>query len=220
MIPVEGMEEEKLEQVQNDAEPAENLSSGGDAGVEPQTHGTASPETEMGSDADVEKNSADADTKNDREREENADAEYDAVDAEKEKDDADARYMRLMADFQNFRKRTEKEKQDVYAFANEKIMTGLLDVLDNFERALKHPSEDKAYAEGMRMIFQQLNDLLEKSGLEEIEALGEEFDPNVHNAVLMDDNPEFDSGKVTCVMQKGFRLNGKVIRPSMVKVNN
>ena len=70
------------------------------------------------------------------------------------------------------------------------------------------------------MIFKQLSDVLEKSGLEEIKALGEDFDPNFHNAVMTEDNADYESGKVTGVMQKGYKLNNKVIRPSMVKVNN
>ena len=132
----------------------------------------------------------------------------------------ETKYMRLMADFRNFKKRTEKEKLDIYAYANEKIVAGLLEVVDNFERALDHESTDPAYAEGMRMIFRQLLGVLEDSGLEEIKAHKESFDPNFHNAVMTEDNPEFESGKVTEVLQKGYILNGKVIRPSMVKVNN
>ena len=129
------------------------------------------------------------------------------------------KYTRLMADFQNFKKRTEKEKADVYSFANEKIMTDMLQVIDNFERALGSECQDQAYAEGMQMIFKQFTDILKNSGLEEIEAVGHDFDPNFHHAVLTDSNPDFDSGKVTEVLQKGYKLNGKVIRPSMVKVN-
>ena len=129
------------------------------------------------------------------------------------------KYARLMADFQNFRKRTDKEKADVYSYANEKIMTDLLTVLDNFERALGSECQDQAYAEGMQMIFKQFTDILKNSGLEEIEAVGHDFDPNFHHAVLTDNNADFDSGKVTEVLQKGYKLNGKVIRPSMVKVN-
>ena len=128
--------------------------------------------------------------------------------------------MRLMADFQNFKRRTEKEKSDIYAYANEQIALGLLEVIDNFERALDHESTDKAYAEGMELILKQLIEVLKKSGIEEIKTLGEEFDPNFHNAVMMEDNPDFESGKVTEVLQKGYTLNSKVIRPSMVKVNN
>ncbi len=112
--------------------------------------------------------------------------------------------MRLMADFQNFKRRVEKEKSDIYAYANEKLVSQLLDVIDNFERALLHEEADDSYVEGMKMIFKQLTGVLEKAGLEEINALGEDFDPNFHNAVMTEDNDDYDSGKVTEVMQKGI----------------
>ncbi len=141
--------------------------------------------------------------------------------AQKEEDEAlNTKYLRLMADFQNYKRRAEKEKGDIYAYANEKLVTQLLEVIDNFERALMHPGADESFVEGMRMIFKQLTGVLEKAGLEEINALGEDFDPNFHNAVMMEDNADYESGKVTEVMQKGYLLNKKVIRPSMVKVNN
>ena len=137
-----------------------------------------------------------------------------------EEEGLNTKYLRLMADFQNYKRRVEKEKSDIYAYANEKIVSELLDVIDNFERALLHEAADESFAEGMKMIFKQLTGVLENAGLEEINALGEDFDPNFHNAVMTEDNADYDSGKVTEVMQKGYMLNKKVIRPSMVKVNN
>ena len=134
-------------------------------------------------------------------------------------EDENTKYLRLMADFQNYKKRVEKEKKDLYAYANENIMNDLLTVLDNFERALDHDAGE-GFKEGVEMIFKQLGDALEKSGLAEIPALGEEFDPMKHNAVMTEDTDEYESGKVSGVMQKGYTLNGKVIRPSMVKVAN
>ena len=139
---------------------------------------------------------------------------------EEPKEDESARYMRLMADFQNYKKRVEKEKSDIYSYANEKMATELLNVLDNFERALDHECADEGFKEGMDMIFKQLFDVLGKSGLAEIPAQGEEFDPNFHNAVMTEDTDEYESGKVSGVLQKGYTLNGKVIRPTMVKVAN
>lgn len=147
------------------------------------------------------------------------DAEGEAAEKKEEpEEDENSRYMRLMADFQNYKKRVEKEKNDIYSYANEKMAIELLNVLDNFERALEHDAEDASFKEGMEMIFKQLFDVLEKSGLKEIPALGEEFDPNFHNAVMNEDTDEYESGKVSGVMQKGYTLNGKVIRPSMVRV--
>ena len=131
----------------------------------------------------------------------------------------DLRYLRLMADFQNYKKRVEKEKRDLYSYANENIMNDLLTVMDNFERALEHDA-DENFKEGIEMIFKQLSDVLEKDGLAEIPALGEEFDPNVHSAVMTEETEDYESGKVSGVMQKGYTLNGKVIRPAMVKVAN
>ena len=150
---------------------------------------------------------------------ENGEEKEEEVKEEGKEEDDDLRYLRLMADFQNYRKRAEKEKKDLYSYANEKIMTELLAVLDNFERALDHDTGD-GFREGIEMIFKQLTDVLEKSGLAEIPALGEEFDPNVHSAVMTEETEDYESGKVSGVMQKGYTLNGKVIRPTMVKVAN
>ncbi|HAT83070.1 MAG TPA: nucleotide exchange factor GrpE [Eubacterium sp.] len=132
----------------------------------------------------------------------------------------DEKYMRLMADFQNYKRRTEKEKAEVFSYANEKIVTELLSVLDNFERALAQESADEKYAEGMELIFRQMSDVLTKAGLAEIDAVGKEFDPNFHHAVMTDDNADFESGQVTAVLQKGYTLHDKVIRPAMVRVNS
>jgi molecular chaperone GrpE len=130
------------------------------------------------------------------------------------------RYMRLMAEFQNFKRRAAKEKSDIHAFANERIIGDLLPVMDNFERALETETEDtEAYAKGMQLIFEQMKTALEKAGLKEIEALGLDFDPNVHNAVMTDNTEEYENDKISKVLQKGYKLNDKVIRPSMVAVN-
>ena len=145
----------------------------------------------------------------------------DAADAaEAEEEALNARYLRLMADFQNFKRRTEKEKNDIYAFANEKIISELLNVIDNFERALAAGNADDSFYKGMEMILKQLQGVLDKAGASEIKALGEDFDPNFHSAVMTEDSTEYESGKVTAVLQKGYILNNKVIRPAMVKVAN
>lgn len=135
-------------------------------------------------------------------------------------ENGDAKYLRLMAEFQNYKKRVAKEKSDIHSYANEKIVTELLEILDNFERALAtdNSTDVEGYAQGMKLIFDQLLGVLTKSGLVEVKALGEEFDPNMHNAVMTADSEEYDSNKVCSVLQKGYTLNGKVIRPSMVTV--
>ena len=140
--------------------------------------------------------------------------------AKKAEEAESERYMRLMAEFQNFKKRVSREKSDIHAYANEKIVGDLLPVLDNFERALETEGGDiEAYAKGMQLIFEQLKKALENAGLEEIKALDETFDPNVHNAVMTESLEEKEDGTVTKVLQKGYKLKDKVIRPSMVAVN-
>ena len=155
-------------------------------------------------------------------------AEEEAKEAEAKKAEEEAkkaeeaeseRYMRLMAEFQNFKRRVAKEKSDIHAYANEKIVGDLLPVLDNFERALSTETEDEGYAKGMQLIFEQLKTALGNAGLEEIKAMDEEFDPNVHNAVMTETIEDKEDGTVTKVLQKGYRLKDKVVRPSMVAVN-
>lgn len=164
------------------------------------------------------------DVKNNSEtNEENSENERTEKPASQEKEDDEdlnTKFLRLMADFQNYRKRTDKEKSEIYARANEGIMLGLLTVIDNFERAIEHESKDEKYAEGMQLIFKQLMDVLQASGLEEIKALDEDFDPNIHNAVMTCDSDQHESGKVVEVLQKGYLLNGRLLRASMVKVSN
>ena len=128
------------------------------------------------------------------------------------------RYMRLMAEFQNYKRRAAKEKTDTLQYANEKIVGDLLPVIDNFERALATETDDlEGYAKGMQLIFEQFKKALENAGLEEIKAMDEEFDPNVHNAVMTDNIEDKDDGKITKVLQKGYKLRDKVVRPSMVE---
>lgn len=140
----------------------------------------------------------------------------------KEEEEINVKYMRLAADFQNFKRRAERERSEIYARANEKIVTELLDVMDNFERALDNGAngENNGFKEGMDMIFAQLKAVMESAGVKEIESEGVEFDPNYHNAVMMEDSDEVESGKISSVLQKGYMLNGRVIRAAIVKVAN
>lgn len=139
---------------------------------------------------------------------------------EEKADDLNDKYLRLMAEYQNFRTRTAKEKTDIYAHANEEFACGLLDVIDNFERAMDAKPENDKFAEGMELILKQLMAVLEKNNVKEIEALGKPFDPNFHNAVMTEDAEGTESGTVVKVLQKGYVLNSKVIRPAMVSVAN
>lgn len=129
----------------------------------------------------------------------------------------------LQADFDNFRKRTAKEKEDIYTYANTQIVKDLLPILDNFERALgsvvKEDSSVKSFYNGIEMIYNQLITLLGKNDVKEINALNEPFDPELHDGIMQVEDSEFPENTVVEVLQKGYTLKDKVIRPSMVKVS-
>ena len=136
------------------------------------------------------------------------------IQAKKEK------YLRLCAEYDNFRKRSQKERESLYADIKADTLLKFLPVYDNLERALATPTADEAYRKGVEMTMVQFNQTLEKLGITEIEALGKPFDPNVHNAVMHVEDESFGENEVVEVFQKGFRLNDKVIRFAMVKVAN
>jgi molecular chaperone GrpE len=180
-----------------------------EAGAETASGGKAE---EAESKAYNEATEAEAETAEDREVSE---AETGSADAQ----EADAKYMRLAADFQNYRKRTEKERFERYTEGKKDLAADILPVLDNFERAVTGEArQDEAVAEGLEMILKQLSDVLAKNGVAEIEALGADFDPNLHHAVAMEASGEHESGKVCDVLQKGYAIGDKIIRPAMVKV--
>lgn len=134
----------------------------------------------------------------------------------KEKD----KYLRLAAEFDNFRKRTANEKTQMYTNAAAEVITELLPILDNFERSANAESSDAGYKDGVIMIFNQFNNVLTKLGVEEIPALGEEFDPKFHNAVKQQPSEEYSDNTVCCVFQKGYKYKDKIIRHSMVAVTD
>lgn len=137
-----------------------------------------------------------------------------AVAEEKEK------YLRLAAEYDNFRRRTQKEKESLYGDIKADALLKFLPVYDNLERALKQETADEAYRKGVEMIMAQFNTTMEKLGVSEIEALGEKFDPEKHNAVMHVEDEAYGENEVVEVFQKGFKLNDKVIRFAMVKVAN
>ncbi len=129
-------------------------------------------------------------------------------------------FLRLNAEFQNFKKRTEKEKSDIYKFANEKVFLDLLEVMDNVERAMSalETEEENPFFGGIRQIKKSFQDIFNKYGLERIDAVGAPFDPELHHAVMTEDAEDTESEHVIEELQKGYTLNGKVIRHAMVKV--
>ena len=130
------------------------------------------------------------------------------------------RVKRQMAEFENFRKRTEKEKSTMFDMGARSVIEKLLPVVDNFERGLASITEEQRgpVYDGMNMIYKQLMDELDKMDVKPIEALGQPFDPNLHNAVMQVESEEFESGVVAQELQKGYTHHGSVVRHSMVSV--
>ena len=214
-----------------DASTEEDISTDND-----NTDGNADEETE-GADIDNE-NADDSDGNSD----DGADPDGDAEDAGKHKkkpsifgkknkkdprdekiEELNDRLLRNLAEFENFRKRTEKEKSQMFEIGAKSIIEKILPAIDSFERGLASISEDdkgSPLAEGMEKIYKQLTGSLEEAGLKHIEAVGQEFDPNLHNAVMHEENEEFGENTVSQELQKGYMYNDTVIRHSMVKVAN
>lgn len=145
---------------------------------------------------------------------EEADPAEQALQAEKDK------YMRLFAEFDNFRKRTAKEKSETYQDAVANTVLELLPAVDSFERAMASPCTDEAYRSGMEKIYQQMTAILTKLGVAEIPALNEPFDPKVHNAIRQVEDESFGESTVCEVYQKGYRLGDRIVRCAMVSVAN
>ena len=130
------------------------------------------------------------------------------------------KYLRLAAEYDNYRKRTAKEKETMWSDAKADTAGAFLPVYDNLERALKQETADEAFKKGVEMTMNQLKEVLSKLGITEIPALGQTFDPNLHNAVMHIDDENFGENEVAEVFQAGFQCGEKVIRFAMVKVAN
>lgn len=131
------------------------------------------------------------------------------------------KYLRMLAEYDNFRKRSQKERESVYSDVRADTVTRFLTVYDNLERALKQATADEAYSRGVEMIFTQFKEILEKLGVCEIGAgTGTKFDPEIHNAVMHVEDENFGEGVIAEEFQKGFKLGDRVIRCSVVKVAN
>ena len=144
-----------------------------------------------------------------------------AVDPWEEKYNAEHdSYLRLAADYDNFRKRTVKEKEQLYASGKADAVEKLLPVYDNLERALNQPTEDGAYKKGVEMTMAQLVSILNGLGVEIYGQPGESFDPNIHNAVMHTEDENAEENTITQVFQKGFKMGEKIVRFAMVQVAN
>jgi molecular chaperone GrpE len=140
------------------------------------------------------------------------------ADLEDKLEEANEKYVRLFAEYDNFRKRTAREKSDTYANASAKCIENLLPVVDSYERSLEFECSDENFKNGMVMIFNQLKEFMAKMNVTEIEALGAEFDPNFHNAIQQTPDTDYADNHVCAVFQKGYMMGDKLIRPAMVAV--
>lgn len=159
---------------------------------------------------------------NDELIQENGELELDdsLIQKDKEINELKDQLLRLQADFMNFRRRADKEKESAISYGLECFACDILPSIDNFQRALDSEEEkENPFYKGVQMIYEELVRKLTSNGIEEIKALGEDFDPNFHNAVFMEESEECEPGKVIEVLQIGYILKDKVIRPTMVKVS-
>lgn len=129
-------------------------------------------------------------------------------------------YLRLAAEYDNYRKRSAKERESIYTDVRADTVTKFLPVYDNLARALEQATSDEAYRKGVEMIMSQLKDILSRMGVTEIESIGQKFDPSLHNAVMHEHDETKGEGEIVQELQKGFKMGDKVIRFAMVKVVN
>ena len=130
------------------------------------------------------------------------------------------RFLRTVAEYDNFRKRTQKEKEQIYSDAAASVSKQFLPVLDNLERALEYECSDNEFKKGVEMIATSIRTAFEKCGIKTVGEVGEPFDPNIHNAVMHEENNDLPENAVSMVLQKGYILGDKLLRPAMVKVAN
>lgn len=136
-------------------------------------------------------------------------------------DEKNDQFLRICAEYDNFRKRSQKEKQDIYSSSRADVFKDLLPVFDNFDRAAQNKGEGlEDYSKGIDLIFQQFAEILKKNGVESFGAPGDEFDPNIHNAVMSVEDENFGENTVAEVFSKGYKLGDRVIREAVVKVAN
>jgi molecular chaperone GrpE len=135
-----------------------------------------------------------------------------------EKAELQDQLLRRAAEFDNLRRRTERERMELIEYASMDAVKALLPILDDFERALKTETTDKEFARGMELIYSRLFDQLKKLGLEPVETAGQKFDPNIHHAIEMTQTPDAEDQTILAEYQRGYRLRGRLVRPAMVKV--
>ena len=204
-------DEEKLEEMKREIDEAEAAEAGGESDAE-KAFEPGEAETAEGNPEDVEEAEA-------AEEAEGGELSGRVQQLENELQEKDAQMLRLRADFDNFRRRSQKEREELGDVVIQGIITDLLPLLDNFERALSAEVPDlDSFRTGVSMIYKQMQELLVKNGLEPIETEGRKFDPNFHQAVMRVQDPEKEDDMIEQELQRGYMVKGRVVRPSMVQV--
>lgn len=206
MIEIEGQQEEKKIQEETAEETVETKAE----------ENTAEEETAENNQAEEKETAEDGKQK----KEKKIFGKKEKKPTKEEYDILNDKYLRVCAEYDNFRKRSLKEKEGIYGDVRSNVVTSFLPVYDNLVRALETKTEDEAYRKGVEMIMNQFNQTLEKLGVSEIPALGEKFNPELHNAVMHVDDESKGENEIVEVFQKGFKLGDKIIRFAMVKVAN
>lgn len=200
-------DEQKMKEMQQEIDEAEAEETAADE----------APETSEAADAAAPEADAEAETTASEEDAAALKAQVESLKAALE--EKDNRVKRLQADFENFRRRTSKEREELANVVTQDLLKSMLPILDNFDRAMAAEQKDnESFQKGVEMIYTQLHETLKNAGLELIDTAGQKFDPNFHQAVMRVENPELEDDTIAQELQKGYIVKGRVIRPSMVQV--
>lgn len=200
-------DEQKMKEMQQEIDEAEAEETAADE----------APETAEAADAAAPEADAEAETTASEEDAAALKAQVESLKAALE--EKDNRVKRLQADFENFRRRTSKEREELANIVTQDLLKSMLPILDNFDRAMAAEQKDnESFQKGVEMIYTQLHETLKNAGLELIDTAGQKFDPNFHQAVMRVENPDLEDDTIAQELQKGYIVKGRVIRPSMVQV--
>ena len=204
-------DEQKMKEMQQEIDEAEAEETAADE--------AEAPETAEASESDAAEADAAAEAEAEAPDEDAAALKAQVESLKEALEEKDNRVKRLQADFENFRRRTSKEREELANVVTQDLLKSMLPILDNFDRAMAAEQKDnESFQKGVEMIYTQLHETLKNAGLEPIETEGQKFDPNFHQAVMRVENPDLEDDTIAQELQKGYIVKGRVIRPSMVQV--
>ena len=204
-------DEQKMKEMQQEIDEAEAEETAADE--------AEAPETAEASESDAAEADAAAEAEAEAPDEDAAALKAQVESLKEALEEKDNRVKRLQADFENFRRRTSKEREELANVVTQDLLKSMLPILDNFDRAMAAEQKDnESFQKGVEMIYTQLHETLKNAGLELIDTAGQKFDPNFHQAVMRVENPDLEDDTIAQELQKGYIVKGRVIRPSMVQV--